>query len=234
MNDNYREDGLLGGKGFYIALMLCVSIIALAAWMIVQTPTEETPDPVADVQTTPRITAVPPQIREPQPVWQEPEPVEQVTEPVDVQAEPEPVEQVSVKDNVFVWPLVGQHDRAYTMDRLAYDETMGDWRTHAGVDIAAAAGETVRACCAGTVTDVRADDLYGTTVTIDHGRGLVSTYASLQAVPTVKVGDKVMAGDIIGAVGTTALCESAQPPHLHFAMAVDGASVDPGEYLPVL
>ena len=36
MNQDYNESGgLLGGKGFYIALMLCVSVIALSAWMIV-------------------------------------------------------------------------------------------------------------------------------------------------------------------------------------------------------
>ena len=122
----------------------------------------------------------------------------------------------------------------YSMDALVYNETMGDWRTHDGMDIAAQAGEYVRAAAQGTVTDVYEDVLYGTTVVIDHGAGLVSYYANLQAQPVVKPGDALLAGDVIGSVGETALCESAQQPHLHFAMSLHDASVDPKEYMPVL
>ena len=43
-------------------------------------------------------------------------------------------------------------------------------------------------------------------------------------------GDSVSAGQIIGAVGTTAAAESGQP-HLHFAVTKDGKAVDPNEYL---
>ena len=39
-------------------------------------------------------------------------------------------------------------------------------------------------------------------------------------------------GDVIGAVGATALCESGQGTHLHFAIYVDGSCVDPLIYLP--
>ena len=47
----------------------------------------------------------------------------------------------------------------------------------------------------------------------------------------MKVGDTVSAGQIIGAVGTTAAAESAQPPHLHFAVTRDGDAVDPDQFL---
>jgi murein DD-endopeptidase MepM/ murein hydrolase activator NlpD len=45
------------------------------------------------------------------------------------------------------------------------------------------------------------------------------------------VGDSVSAGQIIGAVGSTAAAESAQSPHLHFAVSKDGDLVDPEEFL---
>ena len=48
--------------------------------------------------------------------------------------------------------------------------------------------------------------------------------------PNVEAGDPVSAGQIIGAVGTTAAAESGQP-HLHFAVTKDGKAVDPNEYL---
>ena len=44
-------------------------------------------------------------------------------------------------------------------------------------------------------------------------------------------GDTVTAGQVIGAVGTTAAAESAQGPHLHFSVTKDGDAVDPEEYL---
>ena len=50
--------------------------------------------------------------------------------------------------------------------------------------------------------------------------------------PTVSVGDWVECGDIIGSVGTTAICEIGQGTHLHFAMKLDGESINPMEYLP--
>ena len=39
-------------------------------------------------------------------------------------------------------------------------------------------------------------------------------------------------GAVIGAVGTTAVAESARAPHLHFEIREDGESVDPVSYLP--
>lgn len=84
----------------------------------------------------------------------------------------------------------------------------------------------------GTVESITQDDLYGTTVTIDHGNGLKSTYSNLADKPTVKQGDSVGAGDVIGSVGATALCEVGQGSHVHIAMSKDGNSVDPTKYLP--
>jgi len=45
--------------------------------------------------------------------------------------------------------------------------------------------------------------------------------------PTVKEGDSVQMGQVIGAVGATALGEAAQTAHLHFAVQKNGLSVDP-------
>jgi murein DD-endopeptidase MepM/ murein hydrolase activator NlpD len=122
--------------------------------------------------------------------------------------------------------------RDYGVETLAYDETMGDWRTHDGVDIAATAGTQVMAPAGGTVTDLYEDDLMGTTVVILHADGVMSTCSNLAAVPTVEVGDTVRTGDIIGSVGATALAESGEASHLHLSMSKNGLSVDPLSYLP--
>lgn len=76
----------------------------------------------------------------------------------------------------------------------------------------------------------RTDVLMGTTVVLEHDGGYETTYANLQSKPTVETGDSVSAGQIIGAVGTTAAAESGAP-HLHFAVSRDGKAVDPRAYL---
>jgi murein DD-endopeptidase MepM/ murein hydrolase activator NlpD len=104
---------------------------------------------------------------------------------------------------------------------------MEDYRVHDGIDIAANQGTPVKACADGVVTDISVDDMLGQTVTITHGGGLVSVYADLTTGITVKKGQTVEAGDVIGAVGQTAKCEIALVPHLHFAMLKNNQSVDP-------
>lgn len=249
MNDEYNEsESFLSGKGFYIALMLCVSIIAVSAWMLVNNSDEEEADALAETTVTPYVYQQVIEWKEP-----EPEPVEvivpttpEVTPVIEPEPEDEPVQEVyiPVEDGTepvvdleklsYIWPVVGEVELPYSMDALVFNVTMEDWRTHDGIDITAQAGTYVRAAAAGTVTDVYQDELYGTTVVIDHGAGLVSYYANLQEVPVVRTGDSVLAGDTIGAVGNTALCESAEPPHLHFAMSMNNESVDPADYMPVL
>jgi len=159
--------------------------------------------------------------------------------PVMMENEPELIEEVwqegdtvEVAAPMYIWPVQGELERYHQMDSLAYDVTMRDWRTHEGVDIAAALGSTVAASRSGSVQSIVEDDLYGTVVSIDHGDGSMSVYANLASVPTVNVGDWVESGQVIGSVGTTALCEIGQGTHLHFAMYVNGESVDPLSYLP--
>lgn len=251
MNDEYNEsESFLGGKGFYIALMLCVSIIVVSAWMLVNNSGEEEADALADVTVTPYVQQEVIEWKEPDadPVQTEviestapdvvevivPEPTAEPVQDVYVPVEEVIEETVNLEELSYVWPVIGEVELPYSMDRLVFNVTMDDWRTHDGIDIAAQAGEYVRAAAAGTVVDVYDDVLYGTTVVIDHGAGLVSYYANLQEVPVVRTGDEVLAGDTIGAVGTTALCETSELPHLHFAMSLDNESVDPAEYMPVL
>ncbi len=132
----------------------------------------------------------------------------------------------------FIWPLQGSVSVPYSPMALLYDRTMGDWRTHNGVDIAASMGAKVMAVSDGTVTEICEDPFYGTTVVIDHGAGAVSRYSNLQSVPTVQEGDSVTMGSVIGAVGNTALCEAGDVSHLHFVFTVDGETADPSEYFP--
>ena len=133
-------------------------------------------------------------------------------------ATPEPV--------LWTWPLEGEILAEYAPDTTVWSETLGQWQSHPGIDIAAAAGEAVAACAAGTVREAWEDPLWGDVIEIEHRQGYVSTYANLSTLNMVAPGDEVAAGQIIGAVGNTAACESEMPWHLHFALMRDGAPVD--------
>lgn len=134
--------------------------------------------------------------------------------------------------STYVAPLKGKTIRAYSMDKLQYDKTMADWRTHDGIDIAADDGAKVAAAHAGKVESVTQDDMYGVTVIIDQGNGVKTTYANLRNAPAVKVGNTVSAGSLVGYIGASAICESAEGPHLHLAMSQNGKSIDPAQYIP--
>lgn len=226
------------GTGAYIALFLVVTAIAVAGyWSLI--PHETASKPVAEPEPEPTPSVLAPVVtQEPEPVpvetptpEPEPEPAAPVQAAVTLPLPEEPVDLTPVAPVLVVHPLVGETVAAFSMDALQYSETMGDWRTHDGIDIAADAGTPVCAASSGTVLDVRDDDLMGTTVVITHDDGFDTLYANLQAEPTVLVGDYVTAGQVIGSVGRTALSESAQPTHLHFGVTKDGEFVDPAEYL---
>ncbi len=167
-----------------------------------------------------------------QPKPQEQDKPDKPDEPVTPEADPDEGKVTDVKDITFIWPLNGEVTMAYSPTALIYDKTMGDWRVHKGIDLAARLGTKVLCCANGTVTKVEEDSRYGTVVEIDHGAGLVSTYANLAGTPTVKVGDAVTGGSVIGSVGSTSLYETGDDAHLHFALTLNGESVDPSKYLP--
>ena len=131
----------------------------------------------------------------------------------------------------FVKPVAGDVIRSVSVTELVYDRTMGDWRTHNGADFAAVTGETVMAVADGTVESVTQSEFYGTVVVISHGGGLESRYFGLAEQATVREGDAVRAGDVIGSVSPSAHFEALEPVHLHLEMLKDGKYIDPAEYL---
>lgn len=94
---------------------------------------------------------------------------------------------------------------------------------HAGVDFLSQTGTPIRAANHGTV--VLAEPLYftGNTVIIDYGDGLYSLYAHLSEFKSHQ-GDTVAPETVVGLVGATGRVTG---PHLHWAVRLQGARVDP-------
>ena len=247
-------------KSFYIVLGLCAVAIAVSGYILFFTGGEEQPDPVLSGREPPQDrqtvsgSASDVTIPTPEQTEQEKQPEPAAPQPVktaDVPADQPPAQttvsqpgaekpeaketgaKVQEKLPVFTFPVRGAEvQREYSGAQLVFDETMGDWRTHSGLDIAASLGTEVLAVAAGTVASIEDDVLMGTTIVVDHGDGLKSVYANLAAAPAVQVGDAVQTGAVLGAVGDTAAAEAAKPSHLHFEMIREDESVDPVSFLP--
>lgn len=135
---------------------------------------------------------------------------------------------------MYYTPVEGEIIKSHSMDKLVFSETMGDYRVHNGIDIACEHGSEVISFSDGTVSAITHDYFYGTTVAIAHEQGVVSYYMNLdpELAEEIAVGSEVLAGQVIGTVGTSARIEANDPPHLHFEMTVNGSYIDPEPELP--
>jgi len=131
----------------------------------------------------------------------------------------------------FVSPIVGEITKGHSIDTPVFSDTLQEWRVHTGIDISAEEGSEVYASAKGTVTRIYSDPFLGKTVEISHDGGIVSVYSNLATTVEVKEGDTVASGALIGTVGDTSLSELADEAHLHFAIKVNGVSVNPLDYI---
>ena len=135
---------------------------------------------------------------------------------------------------VFSLPVAGATvGTAYT---FWYNSTLNRYNLHQGIDFKADAGTQVTAAYAGTVESISDTLLEGGKVVISHGNGLTTEYASIDVDASLKVGDKVEQGDLLGAVSAAADemgNEYDEGAHLHFGVFENGESIDPAAYLEI-
>ena len=206
------------GKGYYIALILCAVAIGISGYLYYRNTTSSPDgnlnspasvnDPAGDIQAA---ATNPGGTQQAQPS----------TNPT----------QGSKPSGKITRPVSGDTVLDYAMETLSYNPTTRDWRVHNGIDIAAEAGTAVCAAADGTVYTVYEDETMGTTVVIRHDGGYMTKYASLSQEVSVRAGQEVSAGDVIGTVGCTALLETAIGDHLHFSVSCNGEDMDPNSFL---
>jgi murein DD-endopeptidase MepM/ murein hydrolase activator NlpD len=98
---------------------------------------------------------------------------------------------------------------------------------HTGIDLRGDLGEPVRATATGKVTIAGRQGGYGNMVEISHGNGLATRFGHLSEI-SVKVGQVVRIGEVVGKIGSTGLSTG---PHLHYETRVKGQAVDPQKFL---
>jgi murein DD-endopeptidase MepM/ murein hydrolase activator NlpD len=122
----------------------------------------------------------------------------------------------------LMWPTSGPITSSYGW---RVHPIFGTRRLHAGIDIGAPSGQSVRAAAGGVVSFSGWMGGYGNIVLVDHGR-VTTAYAHLSS-RSVGVGQSVSRGRTIGRVGSTG---NSTGPHLHFETRVNGSPVNPMNY----
>ena len=124
-----------------------------------------------------------------------------------------------VGDGTLQWPLPGH---TYISCHFGEVDAFGN-AGHRGTDIPAPEGTPILAAHSGTVLVSGWNDSYGNQVLLDNGAGLSTRYAHMTAT-AVTAGETVMAGQVIGYVGSTG---DSTGNHLHFEVMQNGARCNP-------
>ena len=141
-------------------------------------------------------------------------------------------EVVQVATTTFVVPMKNATiAKDYSGTELQFNETLKQWEIHKAIDFLAGDDLNVYVINDGTVSNIYTNYLEGTVVEVSHKNGLVSIYKSLNKDVNVAIGDKISAGNVIGAVAESMAQELKSGAHLHFEKKKDGKLVNPNDYL---
>jgi len=228
------KSGAPGGRGFYLALALCLAGAGIAALFAADPAASDVPSAAQSASSPPAVQEVERPVENvrrsastapaPRPSSSEAPPLPALQSESAAAETPAPVS--APRSVTFLLPVDGEVLAPFSDGELVKSTTLGDWRTHNGVDIRCEEGDPILAPAAGRVSAVESDPLWGTVVVIDHANGVVSRCCGLAGGVSVQEGETVSAGQPIGAAAT-APAESLLPVHLHFEVLENGAYVDP-------
>ncbi len=225
MNENkYTNDDMptkTGGKGFYIALAVClVAVCGVAVATFVGGLTSNKPQTGVTGTTVKTVTTTG--------VKQVAIPATDVkddrTTSTTVATAAPTTTTTTVAADMFIFPVSNRVLLGFS-DTLIYSETLEEWSTHNGVDFEAEQGSQVKATASGTVTRIYRDALWGDVIEIDHGGKVISRICGVAA-KNLREGQTVKAGDVIGTVGEIP-AEILMTAHVHLEILANDKYVDP-------
>ena len=128
----------------------------------------------------------------------------------------------------FLWPTNGGVSSPWGM---RFHPILHYSRLHAGLDIGGTCGQPIWATRDGVVTTVGSGSQSGNNVRINHGDAtgsdIETSYLHMNTI-SVRQGQSVKRGQVIGTVGNTGLSTAC---HLHFALYENGENVNPMPFL---
>lgn len=233
---------MMKGRAVYIALSVCVLAAGVISYASIRAPkpvtnapgTTARPETSTYTHINERVLpdepsfSLPAQVSDPVPSETQPAPETQAV--FDNAAEPLESTTAAAKQIVYSLPCGAKLGADFSMGVPVFSETMGDYRTHNGVDFMAEPGTPVCAVAEGKVIKVENDPLFGNTVTVDHGSGVVSRISGLANEGLIHEGADVYTETALGVVGALPV-EQADGSHIHLEIRVNGALQDPLEIM---
>ena len=236
--DKKKKSNFFGSKGLYALLAICLcAALGTTFWTVNKSLTNSKKDPFISQAGEENA----PESQNPhsssQPSIEDTSSVQSSEDSGNSEEQENSKQEQSVSTETspefYIMPVVGSLITDFSDHKVVKNETLGDWRTHDGIDIKASATTPVKCVTDGVVKEIYEDNLLGTVVVVEHSGNLESYYCNLNKVVNVSVGQQLTIGHVIGSVGATAISESASEEHLHFAMKKDGEWVDPIETMGV-
>ncbi|MCR5609297.1 MAG: M23 family metallopeptidase [Lachnospiraceae bacterium] len=130
----------------------------------------------------------------------------------------------------LAWPVEGEILKDFSLDKMIYFETLGQFKTNNCIMIKADKGENVNASYRGIVKSVGKSYEDGNIVEIDIGDNYVVSYAQIDGI-CVNEGDMVEEGDVIGVIAEPTGYYTDEGSHLSFKVTKDSLPVNPKELL---
>lgn len=237
MNMNSGFEKIRAGKSFYVALAVCLAALAISAGGIYFTSERKKaaqPETTEGISVTiaeytsgeQRADAKKNDVKDERETTAPATTLTVTIPPATAAAAPTAQAPTTSGEPDYVMPMGTELAKDYSDKAPVYCETMNDWRIHPGIDFAGKEGEQVVSIANGKVKKIYSDEKWGTVAEIDYGVSLTARYCGLEQGTTVKTGDVVGAGEVIGSLGTIP-CESLEGAHLHFETIVDGEYKDP-------
>ena len=150
------------GKGFYVALAICTVAVGTTAYFTVFSNPEVKPEPQSENYNVTDWTV--PEIEDANKVQSG-----VVIEPSSEVTQEKEVPQTS--GGAYIMPVTGEILNPFSGGELVKSKTLGEWRTHDGIDIAAKEGTPVKSVFDGTVKDITTDPKWGVMVEVEYPAG---------------------------------------------------------------
>ena len=242
----------MSSKGFYVAIVVCLAGAGFATWLAVDRTIggiaeqnaqilqneskirnfpalEEAAKPQNNIPQTASSQVVAPQVSQ-KPSTPSSSSPSSASSPAPSSAPAATSESSAVSPPLvklsYILPAKGDILNTFSAGELVRNTTLGDWRTHDGIDIACDKGTEVIASAEGRILEVSIDALWGGIVTIEHPDGRQTVYSGLSDPIPVKPDEPINAKQVIGTVAGIP-CEASDGIHLHFALKEDGKWADP-------
>lgn len=120
----------------------------------------------------------------------------------------------------------------YVSASVIYNQTLGVYSGHKAIDFSAPEGTEVVCAYDGVIESIEISKVKGTSVIVNHGNGLKTVYNSIEASDLLNEGASVSKGEVLGTVSLNNKTEYLDGAHLHFEVIENNVKVDPNKYLP--